>query len=150
VPPLELSRRVFLKLFLVFSGIVAALPFASYGGYLSFRQEIKAEKKKIANLSEIMPNSALYFQWPTDSPRDMSILIADDSMKLFAYNAACTHLGCQVDYEPGLHLITCPCHGSIFDPASGRVMQGPALSSLTPIKLEVDQDEIYVAGLVED
>jgi Rieske Fe-S protein len=150
VPRLELTRRALLKLFLGTSGILALLPFASYGGYLSFRPEVNAEKKKIAKLSEILPNSALYFQWPTDSPRDMNILIADDSMKLYAYNATCTHLGCQVGYQPALHLVMCPCHGSIFDPTSGRVMQGPARSSLTAIKLEVDQDEIYAAGLVED
>lgn len=129
---------------------MALLPLASYGRYLSFRPEVSAGKKQIAKLSEILPNSALYFQWPTDSPRDMNILIADDSMKLYAYNATCTHLGCQVDYQAEHHLIMCPCHGSIFDPTSGRVMQGPAQSALTAVKLEVDQDEIYATGLVED
>ena len=150
MPRLEFSRRMLLKLFLGISGILALLPFASWGTYFSFGPKVDAGKKPIAKLSEILPNSALYFQWPTDSPRDMNILIKDDSMKLYAYSATCTHLGCQVDYTPGLHLIMCPCHGSIFDPTSGRVMQGPAQSSLTAVKLEVDNDIIYVAGLVED
>jgi Rieske Fe-S protein len=150
LPRLALSRRTLLKLLLGISGIVAFLPFVTYGRYFSFRPEVNAGKKQIAKLSEISPNSALFFQWPTDSPRDVNILIADDSMKLYAYNATCTHLGCQLDYRPELRLVMCPCHGSMYDPASGRVTRGPARASLTAIKLEVDKDEIFVAGPVED
>jgi Rieske Fe-S protein len=150
VPRLELSRRTLLKLLLGISGIVAFFPFASYVGYFSFRPEANTGKKQIAKLSDLPPNSALYFQWPSDSPRDVNILIVDDSMKLRAYNARCTHLGCQLDYKPGLRLIMCPCHGSMYDPASGKATRGPAVSSLTVIKLEVDKDEIYAVGQVED
>jgi thiosulfate dehydrogenase [quinone] large subunit len=40
-----------------------------------------------------------------------------------------------VAYQSGANIITCPCHGSEFDPTSGAVMLGPATSGLTPIKV---------------
>ena len=76
----------------------------------------------------------------------MNILIRDRLGALFAYNAACPHAGCPVGYISGL--IMCGCHGSVFDPASGKVIQGPASSNLTSIKLEVEDGQIYATGFV--
>ena len=140
---MNLGRRLFLKLLLGLSGITALAPFVPYANYFSFNPAANAGRKKVAKSSEILRNSALYFQWPTEAPRDVNILIRDDSMNLCAFNAKCTHMGCQVSYNPAMHLIMCPCHGSIFNPQTGKVMQGPATSPLTAIKLEVDGDGIY-------
>jgi arsenite oxidase small subunit len=140
---LQLSRRVFLKVILGVSGILALLGIVPYGGYLS-RPEVKIQKKRIGNLSEIRNNSAQYFLWPTDSPYDVRILIRDEAGKLYAYNAACTHLACRVDYSPESQILTCPCHGSEFDPTTGEVLHGPAGAPLIAIVLEVDSDnEVY-------
>jgi Rieske Fe-S protein len=42
-----------------------------------------------------------------------------------------------VTYDPKTHLLVCPAHGAIFDPAhGGRVVQGPAnqpASSIAPL-----------------
>lgn len=49
------------------------------------------------------------------------------------YSNKCTHAGCVINREIGGELV-CPCHGSKFDPETGRVLRGPAglpLKSLT-------------------
>ena len=55
---------------------------------------------------------------------------ADDG-SLQRVSAACTHLGCLVAWNPAELSWDCPCHGSRFT-AQGTVIQGPAVSDLTP------------------
>ncbi len=44
---------------------------------------------------------------------------------LHAVSAICTHLGCQVAFNPSEQTWDCPCHGSRFD-LDGAVLDGPA------------------------
>ncbi|HEX7053645.1 MAG TPA: FAD-dependent oxidoreductase [Burkholderiales bacterium] len=49
----------------------------------------------------------------------------DPGGRLHERLAACPHLGCIVQWNPGERTWDCPCHGSRFD-AYGRVINGPA------------------------
>lgn len=49
--------------------------------------------------------------------------------KLEAVSARCTHLGCQVNWNPAERSWDCPCHGSRFA-TDGEVLQGPAVHPL--------------------
>jgi nitrite reductase/ring-hydroxylating ferredoxin subunit len=49
----------------------------------------------------------------------------DENGVLHERLAACPHLGCIVQWNPGASTWDCPCHGSRFD-AHGRVINGPA------------------------
>ncbi|GAA2024990.1 hypothetical protein GCM10009819_04970 [Agromyces tropicus] len=60
-----------------------------------------------------------------------------------AFSAICTHQGCQVGVEGGAFV--CPCHGSVFDAATGAVEQGPALDPLPSVAVMVDGDRV-IAG----
>jgi Rieske Fe-S protein len=54
-----------------------------------------------------------------------------------AYEAVCTHKGCEVAYQLESGRLGCPCHGSVFNPAQGgAVVQGPAQRPLQEIKVD--------------
>ena len=65
-----------------------------------------------------------------------------------AYSAICTHLGCAVNETLNSdHLILCPCHGSIYDPANhGAVRRGPADRALPGIALADGPNGTVVAS----
>jgi nitrite reductase/ring-hydroxylating ferredoxin subunit len=53
----------------------------------------------------------------------------DPSGQLHALSAVCTHMGCQVAFNPSERSWDCPCHGSRFD-IDGAVLDGPATKAL--------------------
>ena len=62
-----------------------------------------------------------------------------------AFSATCTHQGCTVDGVADGR-ITCPCHGSVFDAATGKVVQGPATTGLTAVDITVADGTVTLTG----
>lgn len=58
----------------------------------------------------------------------------DQSGNLHSVSAACTHLGCTVEWNGSETSWDCPCHGSRFG-VDGAVLHGPAVRPLSPISL---------------
>ncbi len=91
----------------------------------------------IARVSAVPKNSATTFT--ISSSGDPGILVHLNNDQFVAYDALCTHAGCQVDYDPGSQLLQCPCHGATFDPSKdAAVVNPPASTPLTPLKIQVD------------
>jgi Rieske Fe-S protein len=59
---------------------------------------------------------------------------------VLAFSATCTHQGCIV--VPEQEGLSCPCHQSLFDTATGEVLQGPATTPLPEIPVTLDGDKI--------
>ena len=56
------------------------------------------------------------------------------------FSAICTHQGCTV--RPQGDKALCPCHGSVFDALTGKVLQTPAPSPLRSIAVDVKNGEV--------
>lgn len=57
----------------------------------------------------------------------------DDAGQLQEMSAVCPHLGGIVAWNHSEKTWDCPCHGSRFD-KSGKVLNGPAISNLSPVE----------------
>lgn len=65
--------------------------------------------------------------------------------ELKAFSAICTHMGCVVAFVESDKTFQCPCHGSIFEAFTGKVVQGPATIPLPEIPLALgEHGEVYV------
>ena len=100
---------------------------------------------RIGALSDLQSRGSLTF---TDAASgDPAVAVALSGGSVVAFDAICTHAGCQVTYDLSQRLLTCPCHGGAFDPAqSAAVVAGPAPTPLPPIKLVVGTDGGVYAG----
>jgi len=62
-----------------------------------------------------------------------------------AVSGVCPHNDCPVELDPNSDQLGCPCHGSLFDAFTGRVLQGPATSDLARIPV-VQRGDTLVVG----
>ena len=73
------------------------------------------------------------------------ISVANVDGILYAFDDTCTHRGCSLaegDLEGTT--LTCICHGSQFDVATGAVVRGPAERPVTAHPVRVAGDELQV------
>lgn len=84
----------------------------------------------------------------TDPAQGIPAFVVQPERGVFrAFSAVCTHAGCQVGFEQAQEQFVCPCHGAVFDAATGAVIQGPATRPLESIPLALGANgELYVDG----
>jgi cytochrome b6-f complex iron-sulfur subunit len=151
----RVSRRGALKATLVFGAAILFLPVARLAQFLFPPREtgpIIYWRVRIANSEDLPVNESLLFEYPHRDRPAILIHLADGFV---AFDALCTHLGCQVHYnkvavkgwESNPRQSFCPCHGAVFDPKTGEVLAGPPPRPLPKIKIEIDeQGEIFANG----
>ncbi len=92
------------------------------------------------------PNQAFPFNVAADGGAQPAVLIHMEDGSWMAYSAVCTHAGCEVAYQLESQTLGCPCHGSMFDPASnGEVLQGPAEQPLEQVQVEASGGNVMLA-----
>ncbi len=100
---------------------------------------------RIGALADLQSRGSLTFQDPATGDPALAISLPGGSV--VAFDAVCTHAGCQVNYDSGQRLLVCPCHGAEFDPAhAAAVVAGPAPTALASIKVQVGSDGGVYAG----
>lgn len=62
-----------------------------------------------------------------------------------AFQSACPHLGCAVEWQREATRFFCPCHNSAFLPDGGIVAPSPAARGLDTLEVEIRNDrEVWV------
>lgn len=152
----KISKRFLLKGIIVFAAAGLLVPLEQFVQYLFGPNEtgpVTYPRVRVANTKDVTANDSLPFEYPhKDRP---AILIRLPLDSFVGYDALCTHLGCQVHYnkvavkgwEDNPRQIFSPCHGGVFDPATGKVLSGPPPRPLPKIRLEIDdKGDIYANG----
>ena len=149
------TRREALKALVTFGAVALFLPITILGQFLLPPRQIGPityPRTRIANSNDIKLDNSLLFEYPHKDRPAILIHLADGFV---AYDALCTHLGCQVHYDKvavkgwqgNPEQCFCPCHGAVFDPTTGSVLAGPPPRPLVKIKIEIDdQGDIFANG----
>jgi cytochrome b6-f complex iron-sulfur subunit len=74
--------------------------------------------------------------------RQIIVLMSEEGPRVF--DAACTHLGCNVVWETAQGHFHCPCHGALFS-GEGRVVSGPVSAPLREVPFEISEGMLIVA-----
>jgi len=151
----DTTRRRFLKALIVFSGAFVLFPLGWLSAFLLERKSSTTSypRTKIANASAVPVGESVLFTYPhKDRPAVLIHLMTGDFV---AYDAFCTHLGCQIHFdketikgwEDRKDNLFCACHGAVFDPTNGAVLAGPPPRPMPKIKLELDTNgDIHANG----
>ena len=151
----DTSRRRLLKALIVFSGASVLFPVGRLSAYLLERKSgtTSYPRQKIANNNDVPTGESLLFTYPHEDRSAVLIHLA--SGDFVAYDAVCTHLGCQIHFdkkptkgwEDRKDNLFCACHGAVFDPKNGKVLDGPPPRPMPKIKLEIDTNgDVYANG----
>lgn len=68
------------------------------------------------------------------------VVVRPDADRVVAFSAVCTHMGCTV--RPDGAELFCPCHGSVFEAATGRNVEGPAPRPLDGVDVRVEDGQV--------
>ena len=131
----------------------------------------QAEAQVIAKLSDLKPWDSREFVFIQrdiaynaagfQETRVPGILVRLPGDKLSCFSRICPHLGCTFkyepdpakvaegyDYQPSGPVYACPCHFSVFEIETGKVLSGPAPRPPDQFQYEVKNGQIIVTRLV--
>jgi cytochrome b6-f complex iron-sulfur subunit len=94
---------------------------------------------KLAKLTDVPVGTAIVL----DASGQKILLAQPKEGQAVAYSAICTHQGCTV---AGGAQAKCPCHGSMFDIATGKPTNGPATKALPAVAVSVNENGEVVLG----
>lgn len=123
-----MSNKISRKYFLRYLAWMATFPFAFLAGHAIERHNQLAGKK-ILRISSQLNNGISFIE---------DCIIIKNKYDLLILTSRCPHLGCRISSTENGELV-CPCHGSRFD-LSGKVVKGPANSSLKPLDYTIDTE----------
>lgn len=94
----------------------------------------------IVALSAVAVGASKLETLPDGSP---VIVTRTGANSVVCHSAICTHAGCTV--APVGQRLACPCHGSLYDARTGKVLAGPAPRPLPSVPVAVVKGEVVQA-----
>jgi len=145
IEEVPISRRTFLdKLFI---GSIIATVLAILGPMVRYlfpgRESpgmgngVRVEVAKLEDLPEGRAARRIF--------KGRGVLIVRTAAGIAALGLKCTHLSCNVEWNPSKKVVECPCHLGVFD-LEGNVLAGPPPRPLPKYEVEVVDDRVYVLG----
>ena len=141
--PVDRSKRNFLGILLggSFLAWVGSVLFPIFSYLKPPKQaEVEVKSVNVGKLGDIQKDSGVIIRFGNRPV----ILIRTSEDDLRAFDATCTHLDCTVQYKKDLGVIWCACHNGKYD-LTGRNISGPPPRPLTPYRVVVQGDEVFVA-----
>jgi len=120
-----ISRKTFLRL--LTTGTAAA--FIALWSIMTGKNKMLKEQPLISKINAVKLGTGIFLF-------DKFIVVKSEAL-LKVFSNKCTHAGCRINQEIDGQLV-CPCHGSRYDSATGKVIQGPADLPLSPIPISTD------------
>jgi cytochrome b6-f complex iron-sulfur subunit len=99
-----------------------------------------SEKVEVEGARNLIPGQATVIQVGSKV-----VIVVRDRTGFKAFSAACTHLGCLVEWDSPNKRFLCPCHAAVFD-ENGLVVSGPPPSALPMLKVKEIGDKVYVSA----
>lgn len=96
-----------------------------------------AASTPLAKVADIPVGSAVSAKGADGGPL---ILARPAAGTVVAFSAKRTHMGCTV--APADKKLNCPCHGSVYEAATGKVLRGPAPRPLAKVDVHVVGGEV--------
>ncbi len=90
-------------------------------------------------LERLVPGQAYYADF---QGQQVIVVMAEAGPKVF--DAACTHLGCNVVWDTAHSNFHCPCHGAVFS-GEGKVVSGPVSTPLREVPFEVKNGVLVIS-----
>jgi len=165
-----LSRRDFLKLMGAAGTGIAFAPFVPFGNFMPNPNQASLEKVPVilpstntqADVHIVPINTSEVITYPSTGdvaldaeafrkwqfirlPKELGG-DKNDVSAFRVFSMICLHLWCLWDYKPKSRIGACPCHGSVYDPTSGKAIKGPASVQAAPsnvlpnLDLEIDEN----------
>ncbi len=163
----ELPRRSFFiqLLTVTLGGLVALFPFAA--GLLVFFDPLRSKKQreaggtsldgyhKVARLDSLPDDGTPQYvkviadRWDAwnyipDEPIGAVYIRKNEEGDVVAFNVACPHAGCAVEFSARTGDFQCPCHSSSFSISGERSASSPSARNLDELPIEIQDGEVWV------
>lgn len=125
----------------VIAGIAGTATVAVAGCSSSSKTADKpAAPEALATVADIPVGGAVSAKGPDGAP---IMITRTGTATVVAFSAKCTHKGCTVKAKG--REFACPCHGSRYDAATGKVLHGPAKAPLPAVPVKVVEGKVESA-----